>query len=61
MGDGSVVDKIRAYHRLLAAVSTDDQSPAPAPAPAPKVKGTRRIPYRDPDTNRILWKDVSED
>ena len=54
------MDKIRARNRMLEAVGSDNQSAVAAPV-APKVKGTKRVPYRDPETQKILWKDVPDE
>jgi hypothetical protein len=64
MGEGySLVDKIKARKRMLdAAFSGNAENSAASPAPAPVVgpKGTKRVPYRDPATQKIFWKDVPE-
>jgi hypothetical protein len=58
MGEPSIFEKIRARNRMIEAVGTE---PAPPPVAPPKAKGTKRVPYRDPETQKILWKDVPED
>ena len=60
MGGYSLLDKIRARNRMLEAVGSADNV-APATPVAPAVKGTKRVPYRDPGTQKILWKDVPDE
>ena len=57
MGEPSIFEKIRARNRMMEAVGTEPAQPV---APPPKPKGTKRVSYRDPATNKILWKDVPE-
>ena len=58
MADFSIFEKIRARNKMLEAVGTE---PVPPPVAPPKPKGTKRVPYRDPETQEILWKDVPEE
>jgi hypothetical protein len=58
MGDFSIFEKIRARNKMLEAVGTE---PAPSLVAPSKAKGTKRVPYRDPETQKILWKDVPEE
>jgi hypothetical protein len=63
MADASIFEKLRARKKLLdAAFSGAQENSAPVMSTAPVVgpKGTKRVPYRDPATNKILWKDVPE-
>lgn len=58
MPDLSIFEKVRARNRMLEAIGTE---PAPTPVAPSKPKGTKRVPYRDPETQKIFWKDVPED
>jgi hypothetical protein len=60
MGEPSIFEKVRSYRRMLDATMPTDNSVPSAPV-APKVKGTKRVPYRDPGTQKILWKDVPDE
>jgi len=65
MGEGySIVEKLKARKRMLDAAfsgSADNSSPAAPSAPVVGPKGTKRVPYRDPATQKILWKDVPDE
>lgn len=60
MGTFSIFEKLRARKKMLDAAFTNDNSASTA-TPSVRPKGTKRVPHRDPETQKILWKDVPDE